>query len=318
MSTVVTITAIYSFIGFLLNSTVLYLVLSRGRKAYHYLFAGVLFLCALWDLGTMLAMLRNEHPADLIGLGYFVSIPCTFLIPVIFHFTCSYLDCPRVKTTMFLWIFAGFWAIMMVLAFFWKGSSVIPSGKIIGIYEYSWGNIWRGDDAWRNGVLFAIPAYYVIFIVACWFLYSRIRQETSRIARRHMIYILISFLAMGLAGTKILAVIGIDWPILLPAGMALNDVFVAIIGIAIIKEKLFDITVVLKKGALYSVIGAGVIFLFSFSEHMLATYVGEFLGEDSFFLHLISIAVVIAVLMPVKHWLEKFLDQYFKARQFEF
>lgn len=59
MSTVVTFTAISSFIGFLLNSTVLYLVLSRGKKPYHYLFAGVLFICALWDLGIVMAMLRN-------------------------------------------------------------------------------------------------------------------------------------------------------------------------------------------------------------------------------------------------------------------
>jgi CDP-diglyceride synthetase len=123
---------------------------------------------------------------------------------------------------------------------------------------------------------------------------------------------------MGIAGTKVLAVMGVDWPILLPAGMALNDVFAALIGIAIIKERLFDITLVLKKGALYSVIGAGVIFIFSFSEHMLATYVGEFLGESSMLIHLISIAVVIAVLMPAKQCLEKYLENYFKTKQYEF
>jgi len=318
MSTTVTITAISSFIGFVLNSLILYLVLSRGRKTYHYLFAGVLFICAVWDLGIVLAMLRNEHPEELINLGYLVTIPCVFLIPFVFHFTCSYLDCPRTKTTIMLWAFTGVTVIMMSLGFILKQSSALPLGKIIGVYEYSWGNIWRGDENWRNSLLFAIPAYYVVFIATCWFLYNRLRQETSKISRRHLIYILVSFLAMGFAGTKVFAVIGVDWPILLPAGMALNDVFVALIGIAIIKEQLFDITVVLKKGALFSVIGAGVIFLFSFSEHMLATYVGEILGEDSFLIHLISIAVVIAVLMPVKHWLEKFLDSYFRSKQFEF
>lgn len=315
MSTVVTFTAISSFIGFLLNSTVLYLVLSRGKKPYHYLFAGVLFICALWDLGIVMAMLRNEHPQELISIGYLVTIPCAFLIPFVFHFTCSYLDCPRVKTTTILWILTITMGMIMIAGIIWNG---MPLGKIIGVYEYSWGNIWRGDESWWNGIIFAIPAYYVVFFIACWFLFSQFRKETSLIARRHLIFILISFLAMGLAGTKVFAVIGVDWPFLLPVGMALNDVFAALIGIAIIKEKLFDITVVLKKGALYSVIGAGVIFLFSFSEHMLATYVGEFLGEESFLIHLISIAVVIAVLMPVKHWLEKFLENYFSKRQFEF
>ena len=62
MTPTVAVTAVSAFIGFILNSTVFYLVLSKGRQFYHYLFAGVLFICALWDLGIVLAMLRNEHP----------------------------------------------------------------------------------------------------------------------------------------------------------------------------------------------------------------------------------------------------------------
>ena len=88
MSTVVTITAISSFIGFVLNSIILYLILSRGRKVFHYLFAGILFICAIWDLGITIAMLRNEHAADLISLGYIVTIPCFFLLPLI---PCTFL-----------------------------------------------------------------------------------------------------------------------------------------------------------------------------------------------------------------------------------
>ena len=38
MSAAVTVTAVTSFIGLLLNSLMLVLVLSRGRRTYHYLF----------------------------------------------------------------------------------------------------------------------------------------------------------------------------------------------------------------------------------------------------------------------------------------
>jgi hypothetical protein len=318
MTATVTFTAISSFIGFLLNLAVLYLVLARGRKTYHYLFAGVLFICAVWDLGIMLAMLRNEHPEELINLGYLVSIPCAFLVPLVFHFTCSYLNCQRTKTTTILWAMTGVMVILLSLGLLIRQPATLPLGRIIGVYEYSWGNIWRGDQNWRIGLLIAIPTYYIVFLVACWFLFNRLREETFPVARRHLIYILVGFLAIGFAGTKIFAVLGVDWPILLPAGMALNDIFVGLIGIAIIKERLFDITVVLKKGALYTALGAGVIFVFSFSEHILATYVGEVLGENSFVIHLISIGVIIAVLMPVKHWLERKLNEFFQARQFDF
>ncbi len=309
MSTVVTITAISSFIGFVLNSTILYLVLSKGKERYHYLFAGILFICAIWDLGITLAMLRNEHAADLISLGYIVTIPCLFLLPLIFHFTCSYIGCPKMKTTI------GLWSITLIMVILMTTGLL---GRIDDVYRYSWGNIWKGDPVWQFGTIIAIPLIIAVILVVCWFLYKQIKRETTAVNRRHKIYVLVSFAAIGLATVKIFSVLGVDFPFLLPAGMALNDVFIVIIGIAIIKERLFDITVVIKKGALYSLLAAGIILMFSLSEHMLATYVGEFLGEDSFYLHLISIAVVIAVLIPVKHRLERILDGYFGEKRFEF
>lgn len=309
MSTVVTITAISSFIGFVLNSIILYLILSRGRKVYHYLFAGILFICAIWDLGITVAMLRNEHAADLITLGYIVSIPCFFLLPLIFHFTCSYIGCPMMKSTIGLWSVTIIMVILMTTGLL---------GRIDDIYRYSWGNIWKGDPVWQFGTIIAIPSIVGVILAVCWFLYNQIKQETTIVNRRHMIYVLVSFAAIGLATVKIFSVLGVDFPFLLPAGMALNDVFIVVIGIAIIKERLFDITGVLKKGALYSLIAAGVILMFSLSEHLLATYIGEFLGEESFFLHVISIAVVIAILMPVKNWLERILEGYFGKKRFEF
>jgi hypothetical protein len=56
--------------------------------------AGILLLCALWDLGILIAMLRNAYPRELVLIGYLVTIACIFTLPLIFHFTCSYLDRP--------------------------------------------------------------------------------------------------------------------------------------------------------------------------------------------------------------------------------
>ena len=309
MSTTVTITAISSFIGFVLNSAVLYLVLSRGKHKYHYLFAGILLICALWDLSITISMLRNEHPGDLILLGKILNIVCIFLLPLIFHFTCSYINKPCPKTTAILWVST---TIMAVLWIFGLG------GKINDVYHYSWGNIWTGDQVFIISTLIAMPLYVVNISVACWLLYGQIKRESSEVTRRHLLYVLVGFMAIGLAVVKVLVVVGVDLAFLLPMGMAFNDLFVALIGIAIIKERLFDITLVLKKGALYSALGAGIILIFSLTEHMLATYIGEFLGEESFIIHIISIAVVIAILMPVKHWLERIIEGYFHQKQFEF
>ena len=94
-------------------------------------------------------------------------------------------------------------------------------------------------------------------------------------------------------------------------------VFGALIGIAIVKERLLDITVIIKKTTIYSILLALIIFIFSFSEHMLATYVGGLFGEHSVFIHLISIAVVIAVLMPVRQRIERSIEHFFARKKVE-
>jgi hypothetical protein len=103
MSATVLTTTITSSIGFVINSVVLFLVLSRGRKRYHYLFAGFLFVCALWDLGIILAMVRNSHVNELPTYGYIIFWPCVFLPTLVYHFTCEYLNQPRKKTIIALW-----------------------------------------------------------------------------------------------------------------------------------------------------------------------------------------------------------------------
>ena len=88
-SPIVILTAVESGLGTLLTGTVLYLVLSRGRKAYHYLFAAILFICFIWDLGTFLLMIRNEHLAELPIIGRVAILPCIFIPVLIFHFVNS-------------------------------------------------------------------------------------------------------------------------------------------------------------------------------------------------------------------------------------
>jgi hypothetical protein len=93
-SFILIITAIESGFGFLLTSTILYLVLSRGRKAFHYLFAAFLLICVIWDLGTFLLMIRNEHVEELDIIGRIAILPCIFIPALIFHFANLYTGRP--------------------------------------------------------------------------------------------------------------------------------------------------------------------------------------------------------------------------------
>jgi CDP-diglyceride synthetase len=309
MSPTVLVTSITSSLGFLLNSTVLFLVLSRGREKYRYLFAGFLLVCALWDLGIVLAMVRNSHVNELPIYGYIIFWPCLFVPVLIYHFTHSYLNQPRKKTTIILWT--------VTLLLFILGVSGLL-GKIEGVYNYSWGNIFKPDSLLRIGCLASIPIWYFCIWTSCWSLFRARQRETSPLKRRHLLYILISFFVISLALVKTIILYGVDNPFLMPIGMLFNDISAGLIGIAIIKYRLFNITVIIKKTTIYSILAALIVFVFSLSEHLLATYVGNIFDEQSIYIHLISIATVIGVVMPVRKKVEGTIERFFAKKKFEF
>jgi hypothetical protein len=309
MSATVLTTTITSSIGFVINSVVLFLVLSRGRKRYHYLFAGFLFVCALWDLGIILAMVRNSHVNELPTYGYIIFWPCVFLPTLVYHFTCEYLNQPRKKTIIALWAIS---TVIVIL-----GMSGL-AGKIEGVYEYSWGNIFKPDSMLQITSLASLPIWFFFIWSSCWSLFRARQRETSPVKRRHLAYILVSFSIISLAIVKTIILYNVDNPFLLPTGMLLNDICGGLIGIAIIKYRLLDITVIIRRTTIYSILVALIVLVFSVSEHLLATYVGDIFGEHSFYIHIISIAVVIAAVMPVKKRVEGAIERFFAKKKVEF
>jgi hypothetical protein len=302
-------TAIIAFLGFFINGVVTFLVLSRGRQRYHYLFAASLFAHAVWDIGIFLIMIRNSFVNEVIIYGNVVMAFCIFLPALIYHFTCSYLNQPRKKLTIFIWAFC---ACMFI-------GRLAGIGGRMGIHYFSWGNFpfnFTPFGLYCFSIWLALS--YVFIWSACWFLFRARHRETSPVTRRHMLYILISLLVVSLAFEKTFVNFGIDNPYMVPAGILFTDIFGALIGIAIIKERLFDITFIIKKGTIYSALVAIIIFVFSCSEHLLSKYLGDLLGEQPIYVHLISIAIVVGVLMPVRRRLERRIEGFFVQKKIEF
>jgi len=126
-SAIVIVTAIESGLGFLLTSTILYLVLSNGRKVYHYLFAAFLLICAVWDLGTFLLMIRNTHENELGVIGYIIFLMCGFIPALLFHFSNLYTGQPIKWAIVLAWVLTGVLWVLTLLGLV---------GKIEGVYTY--------------------------------------------------------------------------------------------------------------------------------------------------------------------------------------
>ena len=309
MSATVTVTSITSFIGFLLNSLMLVLVLSRGRRTYHYLFAGYLLICAMWDLGIFFSMVRNDYVNELPTYGTIVWWPCTFMIAIIYTFTCAYLDQPKKWRTIFLWVVCTG---VFLLGVFGLG------GRMVGVYDYSWGHIYRPDSQLLVSSAIAFPLMAFFGLSALWYLLRAYGKESSPVRKRHILYILVSFTIIQLAISKVAILYGLDNAFLMPACMLLNDIAAAIVGVAIVKDRLLDITLIVRKTAIYAVLAALAALVFSVAEHMLAAYVGDLLGGSSFDTHLVAVVAVIVVVMPFRKRAERIVDRFFAEKRVAF
>jgi hypothetical protein len=188
--------------------------------------------------------------------------------------------------------------------------------KIDGVHQYAWGNIFAVVPTPFDPLIFVL--WFGMILPACWMLYRQSKTAPTDLERRHARYIMTGFLVAAFALVKVLVTMGVDVPLLLPLGMFLTDVFAAIIGLAIIKDRLLDITVIVSKGTLYSILAAIVVFVFSVSEHLLTTYISHLIGEGSEVPHLISLALSIAAILPIKQWLERRIEHFFSERKLVF
>ena len=305
-STIVTITSVTSFIGFIINLTVMFVVLFRGRKKHHYLFAPLLLIGACWDLGIFLIMIRNTYINEFPLYYAIIAIPITFFPAFVFHFTTTYVKKPYKKFTILLYAYCITSFILLMFGVF----------RPYEYYSYEWGNIAK----FPMDPYFISYSFFYVFslITSLWLLYRARKIEKSPLRKRHMNYIIAGLFMFCVAGIKMTVTLGVNIPWTLPLGMLLLDSFGALIGIAIVKHKLFDITVYVRKGLIYSGLAVVIVFIFEFSEHLIVEFLGKKMGEHSTYLHLISIGLVVAFFMPVKQKLDSVVGTIFKEKEIHF
>jgi len=316
-STVVLFTSVASFIGAIINALVMFVILSRGRRKYHLLFALLLFTAVCWDLSIFLAMIRNSYPEEIVLYHNFLSVPFSLFPAFVYHFTTNYLNQSRKISTMALYAFC-------VGAFVLLMTGTLQSYS--GVYNYSWGTIGRYHPIYNYGFgliggALANSGYLVYnlsILFSCWLLLKARKVEASPVTRRHIGYIFVSFIVFAVASVKTLVTFGVDVPFILPLGILFVDLFGAVIGMAILKHQLFDITILIRKGIVYSIMLLAVIFVFDFSQHLVAEFLGGIAGEQSTYFRYASIAMVVIVFMPLKPRLDRAIDGVLVTKKIEF
>src|SRR4030042_4346621 len=224
-SPILLLTAIEAGFVFLLTCTILYLVLSRGRKTYHFLLSAFLLLCAIWDLGTFLLVARNQHPGELEIIGYVIGVPCAFIPALIFHFAVEHSGRRLKWAVALVWGICALFVVLSLAGLYWV---------VDGVHSYHWGNVFRVLPTVLGP--WVMLAWFVATLAACWMVFAAASRAASPLERRHSLYIAWGLLVISFAVVKAGGVMGGEIPLLLPLGMLLGDCCNAIIGFALITD----------------------------------------------------------------------------------
>lgn len=143
--------------------------------------------------------------------------------------------------------------------------------------------------------------------------YRRTKNETEKNRLRYLL--------LGLAIVVIASLI--NWTPLgkYPIDVAGNGISALLIAYAILRHKLLDISVVIRKGLLYSIpttiIGAGYFLIISLSLNVLRLYTGSFSGVKLFLLSLFVAILTALIAQPFHQRAQLWIDRLFFREKYD-
>jgi len=191
------------------------------------------------------------------------------------------------------------------------GSSFIhfSDAYIQGATKYFWGHYPNGGPLM---LLFAVWTVVLVFraIYLFWKASVKARNDLRNDDYQRFKYHAISLSIFGLAAVDYLAKFDIE---VYPFGYVFVAAFTTLTAYAIVKHKLLDINIAIKRGFVYSILAALIAFFYFFialiSEHFFRSY----FGYRSLFTAFFASLVIALIFNPLRDRLQSFIDrQFFK------
>jgi signal transduction histidine kinase len=275
-------------------------ILNSPNKTLNRVFSLLSFFIFVWIVGCFVQSvtdsLRVAFMTEVIVSKFYVIIPALFL-----H---TFFEALKVKNNKI--IFSGylFASILFVLSF---GDKFIPG------VSYGFGARYLTDP----GPLYFLFPLSVAYVSSLSFInLLAVRKQVSGYYRVQLDYLLI-------AGCSVVAAVCFSFLmiykiIFTPFDEMLNIVYGVVIGYAILKHRLMDITVVVRKGLIYSLL----IGLFTGSYVLMLNLFGNYLGKHlsgySFFVSSLLIVFFALIFQPLRDKLQEIIDHIFYRGKYDY
>ncbi len=271
-----------------------------STNKYFALFA---LACMVWQMGfSLMNLMAYESDAFIFSKILYTGV---VLIPVFYYgFIINFLELKSRHR-----ILKYFYIVSLIFILFLWFSRMLLSGNI----HYPWGYSSRAN--WLHGIylIFFFGVFTTSFI-ELYQAYKKHKEQNTDFANK-IKYVFFTF-AIALCGsTDYLSTYGVDY---YPLGFIFMILFSVITFYAIIKHRLMDINLAIKKGFLYSAIFSLISFVLIFLILAANALSKIYFGHSSIFFTYLVTLIISIVFIPLHNFLMKSLNQiFFKASPVE-
>ena len=281
----------------------LFIINKKHDSPLNLTFALLCFSTSLWSFGysMMYASLSETNALFWARIGYVGVI----YIPIsLYHFTVTLLKQKRNPFSLIsLYLFSFFWLWASQTNYF-----------LNGVRTFFWG--------YYPTVGFLYPlwvfVYVTLFIISVGLLLKSYNDKTGKVSpieKNQIRYVLIAFLIATFSAVDYLQNFGIA---IYPFGYVTAFVCIPLIAYAIVKTRLMDIEVVIKKGFIYSVLMASIIGVYSF-----VIFITQNLFQSTLRINQWIAAVLMALAIaigykPLENFITELTNQYFFRKKYDY
>ena len=254
---------------------------------------------------SFLYITEKYQTALLLGKVKYTAI--TFIPVFLYHFLVSYLGLKSKIQRLILFFYYAATTIFVFLI--WTGPLMIT-----GLYKYSWGRYPIGGGLSRYFVFYFIASFFY-FLSTLYYYYRRNKLFLSHKDLLRIKWIFISFFLSAFAIPDFLPYFGIGYK---PLGHIAILLFLFCIAYAILRHKLLDIEVVIKKTLIFAGLFTIVYAVFAFFALLGQIFFEQFITNNRWVSMIPSVLIVTIMLRPLDNFLVAVTDRYLFQKKYDY
>ncbi len=271
----------------------------RGKKNFLFFLLTLLTFIWLFLYGMIYSCSNYSYAEVLSKIGHAAVI---FLTPVFYFFLLSILGSYRKRTHVILAWLSLLYAFISVIGLYKYGSYYLPQ-----LNKYYWGYYPIGGPLMLSYALWT----GLLVIVALHAVYQTLKQVKNELAESEYQRLRYHFISLVIFAFSVIDYLPKFKSEVYPFGYIFVGGFASITSYAIIKHKLLDINIIIRRSFVYSLL----IFVLTFiylsviliSEYLFRSY----FGYKSLLVAIMASLVVAIAFNPLRSRIQKILDKYF-------